>query len=125
MRSIRIVCILSCLPLVGTLAHVAIAQPSQNSAPSAPPPFTPPPPDPRVQVRTYEFAETHEQIPYALYVSSKARKDQQAPLIVALHGLCGTHTSLLRGNALDLAEEGGYIIVGPMGYNPRGWYGTP
>ena len=125
MTSIRVLCILSCLPLLGTLAPVAIAQPNQNGAPSAPPPFTPPPPDPRVQVRTYEFAETHEQIPYALYVSTKVRKDQQAPLIVALHGLCGTHTSLLRGNALDLAEAGGYIIVGPMGYNPRGWYGTP
>jgi predicted peptidase len=26
---------------------------------------------------------------------------------------------------VDLAEEGGYILVGPMGYNPRGWYGVP
>jgi pimeloyl-ACP methyl ester carboxylesterase len=27
--------------------------------------------------------------------------------------------------AVDLAEEGGYILVGPMGYNVRGWYGIP
>jgi len=105
MSSIRVLCVLLCLPLLGASAPAAIAQPSQSGAPTAPPPFTPPPPDPRVQVRTYEFAETHERIPYALYVSSKVRKDQKAPLIVALHGLCGTHTSLLRGNALDLAAR--------------------
>jgi predicted esterase len=83
------------------------------------------PPDPRVQQRTYHFADTNEDIPYAVFVSSKASKDRKNPLIVALHGLGGTHNSLMRGNALDLAEAGGYILVGPMGYNPRGWYGTP
>jgi predicted peptidase len=83
------------------------------------------PPDPRVQQRTYKFADTNEDLPYAVFVSSKVSKDKKNPLIIALHGLGGTHNSLLRGNALDLAEEGGYILVGPMGYNPRGWYGTP
>jgi predicted esterase len=60
-----------------------------------------------------------------VFVSSKVRRDVKAPLVFALHGLGGTHTSLLRGNALDLAEQGGYILVGPMGYNPRGWFGVP
>jgi len=83
------------------------------------------PPDPRVQQRTYHFKDTDEEIPYAVFVSSKVTKDKKNPLIVALHGLGGTHNSLLRGNAIDLAETGGYILVGPMGYNPRGWYGTP
>ena len=55
----------------------------------------------------------------------KSRKDKKAPLIVALHGVFGDGNSLLRGNALDLAEEGGYILVGPMGYNPQGWFGSP
>jgi poly(3-hydroxybutyrate) depolymerase len=81
--------------------------------------------DPRVQSRTYLFTETNEQLPYAVFVSSKVSKDKKNPLIIALHGLGGTPTSLLRGNALDLAEEGGYILVGPMGYNPSGWYGAP
>ena len=66
-------------------------------------------PDARVQQRTYHFAETNEELPYALFVSSKVRKDKKAPLIVALHGVFGDGNSLLRGNALDLAEEGGYI----------------
>jgi predicted peptidase len=83
------------------------------------------PPDPRVQNRTYLFTETNEQIPYAVFVSSTVSKDKKNPLIVALHGLGGNPHSLLRGNALDLAEAGGYIMVGAMGYNPGGWYGIP
>jgi len=46
-------------------------------------------------------------------------------LRVALHGLTGDQNTMMRGNALQLAEDGGYIFVGPMGYNSSGWYGTP
>jgi len=116
--------LLSLLLLLSVLpSGVAQAQPSSN-----------PPPvrrgrgfaaDPRVQNRTYVFTNTGETLPYALFVSSKVTKDKPAPLIVALHGLGGTPNTLLRGNALSLAEEGGYIMVGPMGYNSGGWYGIP
>src|SRR4029453_12283644 len=68
---------------------------------------------------------TNEDIPYALFVSSKVKRDKKAPLIVTLHGLGGTHTTMMRPVALDLAEAGGYILLAPMGYNPRGWYGIP
>ena len=81
--------------------------------------------DPRVQQRTYLFKDTNEELPYAVFVSSKVSKDKKNPLIVALHGLGGDPNTLLRGNSLQLAEEGGYILVGPMGYNSGGWYGTP
>jgi predicted peptidase len=113
----------------------SLAQPTQS--PSAQPPSSQPAPapdrealapqpvDPRVQIRSYRFEGTDAEIPYALFVSSKVRPNRKAPLVIALHGLCGTHTSLLRGNALDLAEERGYVLVGPMGYNQRGWYGVP
>ena len=83
------------------------------------------PVDPRVQIRTYHFADTNEDIPYALFVSSKVSANKKNPLIVTLHGLGGTHTTMMRGNAIDLAEAGGYILLAPMGYNPRGWYGIP
>lgn len=83
------------------------------------------PPDPRVQQKKYHFADTNEDLPYAVYVSSKVTRDKKAPLIIALHGLGGDENSLMRNNTIDLAEEGGYILVGPIGYNPRGWYGTP
>jgi dienelactone hydrolase len=32
---------------------------------------------------------------------------------------------MMRANAIDLAEAGGYVLLAPMGYNPRGWYGIP
>ncbi len=73
----------------------------------------------------HHFAETNEDIPYALFVSSKVKKDKKAPLIVTLHGIGGTHTTMMRPNAIDLAEAGGYILLAPMGYNPRGWFGAP
>src|SRR6185503_6551323 len=50
---------------------------------------------------------------------------KKAPLIVTLHGIGGTHLTMMRPNAIDLAEAGGYILLAPMGYNPRGWYGAP
>ena len=81
--------------------------------------------DPRVQQRTYLFTDTGEQLPYAVFVSSKVSKEKKNPLIVALHGLGGDHNTMMRANALQLAEEGGYIMVGPMGYNSGGWYGAP
>jgi predicted esterase len=116
--------LLACLLAVA--AHVAaLAQPASPSTVQDARAFVPPAVDPRVQIRTYRFDEANVDIPYAVFVSSKVRPDRENPLVVALHGLCGSHTSLLRGPALDLAEEGGYVLVGPMGYNPRGWYGVP
>jgi poly(3-hydroxybutyrate) depolymerase len=83
--------------------------------------------DPRAQQRTYKFTfgETNEDMPYALFVSSKVSKDKKNPLIISLHGLGGDQNTMMRSNGLDLAEEGGYIYVGPMGYTGSGWYGAP
>jgi len=81
--------------------------------------------DPRVQQRTYKFTDTNEDLPYALFVSSKVSKDKKNPLIVSLHGLGGSQNTMMTRNALQFAEEGGYIYVGPMGYNSSGWFGTP
>src|SRR5215475_5401584 len=85
------------------------------------------PVDPRVQQRAYSFKDTNEELPYALFVSSKASKDKKNPLIVALHGLGGDQNTMVRETirAVELAEQGGYILVAPMGYNSGGWYGIP
>jgi predicted esterase len=139
MRVLPILALAVCVQFVLTLAPLVRAQ--EPAAPAAQPATpadrpaapaqtpgrgrAPIPPDPRVQQREYMFTGTNEKIPYAVFVSSKVRRDTKAPLVFALHGLGGTHNSLLRGNALDLAEQGGYVLVGPMGYNPRGWYGVP
>jgi hypothetical protein len=79
----------------------------------------------RVQNRTYLFADTNETLPYAVFVSSKVTKDKKAPLILTLRGAGGNPTVFLRGAALKEAEEGGYILVGTMGYAPMGSFGMP
>jgi poly(3-hydroxybutyrate) depolymerase len=83
--------------------------------------------DARVQQRTYTFVDSNEQMPYALFVSSKVTKDKKSPLIVSLHGLGGDQNTMVRESlrSVELAEQGGYILVAPMGYNSGGWYGIP
>jgi poly(3-hydroxybutyrate) depolymerase len=81
--------------------------------------------DPRAQSRTYHFEDTNEDLPYFVFASSKVKKDQKAPLIVTLHGLGAGPGIMMTKTAVDLAEEGGYILVSPMGYNTGGWYGSP
>ena len=43
-------------------------------------------PEDGVEIRTYQFEETQEQLPYAVFVSSKIRSGEKAPLILALRG---------------------------------------
>jgi predicted peptidase len=79
----------------------------------------------RVQNRTYLFTDTNETLPYSVFVSSKVTKDKKAPLIIALRGAGGNPRVFLQGAALKEAEEGGYILVGAMGYAPMGSFGMP
>lgn len=81
-------------------------------------------PEPRVEIRKYRFTETGEELPYSVFVSSKVKKDQKAPLVIALRGFTGTTLTFVRGTAVDLAEAGGYILVGPIGYNNRAGFGV-
>jgi poly(3-hydroxybutyrate) depolymerase len=80
--------------------------------------------DPRAKTLTYHFKEADEDMQYCLFVSSKVSKDKKAPLIVTLHGMGAGPTIMVSKAAVDLAEEGGYILVSPMGYNTTGWYGS-
>lgn len=81
-------------------------------------------PEPGVEIRHYRFAETNEELPYSVYVSSKIEPGAKAPLILALRGFTGTTLTFVRGTAVDLAEQGGYILVGAIGYNNRAGYGV-
>lgn len=81
----------------------------------------------RIQARTYDFKEgaVTASLPYEVYVPTKYDKSKPTPLIVALHGLGSNPTALIRyGGLTDLAEERGYIVVAPMGFNNCGWYGS-
>jgi predicted esterase len=59
-----------------------------------------------------------------VFVSSKVQPGQKAPLIIALRGFTGTTLTFVRGTAVDLAEAGGYILVGAIGYNNRAGFGV-
>ncbi len=82
-------------------------------------------PSSRIEKRTYDFKEAGKEMEYALFVPSKYDKEKKTPLIVALHGLGGNPQQMIRSRGLvDLAEQYGYIVVAPMGYNSSGWYGA-
>ncbi len=81
--------------------------------------------DPRVQSRSYVFTNTGETLPYAVFVSTKVAKGKPAPLIVALRGAGGNPGVFMHEPALKLAEEGGYIMVAPMGYSAMANFGNP
>jgi predicted esterase len=131
---IRVLGVAACVCITAVAPNAGAGQaPGAAPAPAAPGATAqapgrgraPQPVDPRVQIRMHHFAETNQEIPYSLFVSSKVKKNKKAPLIVTLHGIGGTHLTMMRPNAIDLAEAGGYILLAPMGYNPRGWYGAP
>jgi predicted peptidase len=81
--------------------------------------------DPRADDRTYRFEPTGEDLPYCVFASSKISADEPAPLVISLHGLGAGPQIMCNATAIDLAEEGGYILAAPMGYNVSGWYGSP
>ena len=107
--------IATCLT-VALMPYAATAQPGPGRAWTS---------DPRAEDRTYHFADTDEELPYCVFASSKISADEPAPLIIALHGLGAPPQIMCNSTTIDLAEEGGYIVAAPMGYNVGGWYGSP
>lgn len=76
-----------------------------------------------IQMKSYVFEPTGETLQYALFVPRKAaRSKSPVPLIIALHGL-GSQPQMLVNDLASGAERHGYIVVGPSGYRPDGWYG--
>jgi predicted esterase len=78
-------------------------------------------------VRHYFFDEAREIMPYRILVPSDYDGTRPYPLIVGLHGMGGTHDALfeMHGGILPQAtEDGGYIMVSPMGYRRNGGYGS-
>jgi predicted esterase len=128
---IRIALAVLCLQIGFIQTQFTLAQePAPQSGPRTTPEakrggFMQIPVDPRVQMRSYLFkdGDISQKLEYAVFVSSKVSKNKKAPLIITLHGLGIGPAIMLGSRALDLAEEGGYILVGPMGFNVRGWYG--
>jgi predicted esterase len=130
-RKIRIALVVLCLQ-IGLAQFTHAQEPAPQAGRGATPAakrggFMQIPVDPRVQMRSYLFkdGDISQNLEYAVFVSSKVIKEKKAPLIITLHGLGAGPAIMFGKKALELADEGGYILVGPMGFNVRGWYGIP
>src|SRR5262245_52382521 len=81
--------------------------------------------DKRVQGKSYVFKETGKQVPYALFVPSKYDASRKWPLIVGLHGLGRPYDWVMGYDGIiDFADRDGFVMVTPLGYHPRSWYGS-
>lgn len=79
----------------------------------------------RILKRTYDFKAADKEMEYALYLPKEFDEQKTYPLIVALHGLYSNPRQILGYPGLTRgADKYGYILVAPMGYNTRGWYGS-
>jgi poly(3-hydroxybutyrate) depolymerase len=117
-RTTRFAAFVSAVAAVTTLAAVtALAQPQRGGGGFGI--------DARAQERSYRFTDTDEDLQYCLFKSSKVDAATPAPLIVSLHGLGAGPQVMCNSTAIELAEQGGYILVAPIGYNTSGWYGVP
>jgi poly(3-hydroxybutyrate) depolymerase len=106
-------------------AALVLALPSCVTTPAGAPAAVPVEHAGQIQSRTYLFEPTGERLPYTLYVPASYQPQRAAPLIVALHGLGSNPEQIIRYDGLtDLAAQRGYVVVAPMGYNTRGWYGS-
>jgi predicted peptidase len=82
----------------------------------------------RVELRTHELPEAPGvAIPYGVYVPTSYDPSRPTPLVIALHGLGSDEMYMMeygtRETVAELAEQYGYLVATPMGYNERGWYG--
>lgn len=80
------------------------------------------------QHRTYKFPDTGTDMPYRVYVPTSWDGHSELPLVVMLHGAGADENTYLDMNGkqlLHLAEQHGYVLVSPLGYNRFGAYGTP
>lgn len=81
--------------------------------------------DDRVQGHSYVFDATGQEVPYAVFVPSNYDDGREWPLIVALHGLGRPYDWMMGYDGfIDFAERDGYVVVAPLGYHPRAWYGS-
>lgn len=78
-----------------------------------------------IESHSYLFEPTNEEIEYALFKPSSYDGSEAAPLLVLLHGLGSNPGQVIRYQGLTAeAEEHGFLVVAPYGFNNRGWYGS-
>ncbi len=80
----------------------------------------------RVEIRKHTLpAAPGVEIPYGVYIPTFYDAARPTPLVVALHGLGSGEMYMMEySNLVELAEQYGFLVATPMGYNERGWYGS-
>jgi len=79
----------------------------------------------QIQSRSYDFKDAGRPMNYELFVPTKYDRTKPTPLVVALHCLGSDAQHMIRYEGLtEQAEVRGFLVVAPMGYNSRGWYGS-
>ena len=74
---------------------------------------------------SYDFEMGKKKLSYGLYLPKTFDASKTYPLIVVLHGLNSNPGQILAYPGLTkYADDKNYILVAPMGYNERGWYGS-
>ncbi len=74
---------------------------------------------------SYDFELGKIKLSYGLYLPKSFEQSKTYPLVVVLHGLNSNPGQILNYPELTkYADENKYILVAPMGYNERGWYGS-
>lgn len=74
---------------------------------------------------SYDFELGKIKLSYGLYLPKSFEQSKTYPLVVVLHGLNSNPGQILGYPELTkYADENKYILVAPMGYNERGWYGS-
>ncbi|TVP79720.1 MAG: alpha/beta fold hydrolase [Gemmatimonadales bacterium] len=84
------------------------------------------PPSERIRSDTHVFQVTGDTIEFAYFQPSVLEEtDDPRPLLVLLHGLGSTPAQVIRYQGIvEEAEDRGWIVLAPMGFNRRGWYGS-
>ena len=79
----------------------------------------------QIQSRSYDFKDAGRPMNYELFVPTNYDRTKPTPLVVALHCLGSDAQHMIRYEGLtEQAEVRGFLVVAPMGYNSRGWYGS-
>ena len=77
--------------------------------------------------RHYWFEETHEMMPYRLYVPTKWDGRSKLPMVLVLHGSTRDENFYFDrdgGTLAKQAEQHGYLVVCPLGYRPSADWGS-
>jgi hypothetical protein len=74
---------------------------------------------------SYLFEEANKEQSYSLYIPSSYDSSKTYPLVILLHGLGSNPNQIINYQGIITeAENRGYILAAPYGYNERGWYGS-